>query len=324
MNLIETIRQPIATELKLLETTFAEALKSDNELLASVNEYILQGNGKKLRPMIVLLTAKLFGDIQMAAIHGSLALELLHTASLVHDDVVDDTMERRNRPSVNARWNNKVAVLSGDYMLSNALNQAVKTRNVDILAVIANIGMQLSDGELLQLVATNQTEVTEEAYLKIIQKKTALLFAACAEVGALSMNADSENLNHLSKFGEYLGYCFQIKDDIFDYYDDIQIGKPTGNDLQDGKLTLPLIYALRNTVGAEKDEVIKWINGQDFSVDNIQTINRFAHNSGGVAYAESRMEDFKNKAIAELDSFEDSEVKIALLKCAEFAATRVS
>lgn len=322
MSLIENIRQPILAELQVFKKIFAAALKTDNPLLSSINEYILEGSGKQLRPILTILSAKLCGEISNATYNGALSLELLHNASLIHDDVVDDTLERRGRRSINARWTNKVAVLSGDYMLSSSLITATRTGNLEILHSVARIGMELSDGELIQLTNTQKTKITEEDYFKVIRKKTALLFATCTEVGALSVNADAEKLIHLRNFGEYMGICFQIKDDIFDYYQDIEIGKPTGNDLQDGKVTLPLIYALQNSDDVEKESVLSIIDSKDFTRENIDKVMQFARDRGGVSYAGNRMDEFKNKAIGELDGFPDSDAKRALIMCADFAAAR--
>lgn len=323
MNLIESIRKNIKPELELFDKTLVSSLETDNPILEGVNGYIFQRTGKKLRPMLVILSAKLVGgEINMSTIHGAIALELLHTASLVHDDVIDDTLERRGDKSVNARWGNKVAVLSGDYMLSGALLQVAKTQNQGILNAVSFIGMQLSDGEILQLSSTQQSKISESDYYKIIQKKTAYLFAVCTEVGALSANADPESIEHLKKYGEYLGFCFQIKDDIFDYYPDAEIGKPTGNDVRDGKVTLPLIYALSHASEEEKAKIYTWLNLKDFSKENIAYITQFAIENGGVEYAQQRMEAYKNKAIEELKGFADGDIKDALIACAEFAVSR--
>jgi len=322
MSLIDQIRQPITTELGAFKKKFAESLKTDNPLLSSVNDYVLQGAGKQLRPILTILSAKLCGDLTDATYSGALSLELLHNASLIHDDVVDFTMERRGRMSVNARWTNKIAVLSGDYMLSSALVFATETQNLNILKSVARIGMELSDGELIQLTNTKKTNINEEDYFKVIRKKTALLFATCTEVGAISVGASPRQQSSLKNFGEYLGICFQIRDDIFDYYKDIEIGKPTGNDLQDGKVTLPLIHALQNSEGTEKDEIMSLIDRKDFSEENIQLIMDFARQKGGVDYAGKRMEEFKSKAFSELADFPESDVKNALIMSVEFAAGR--
>lgn len=322
MSLIATIKEPILEELQWFEKTFDLSLQSGNPLLSSVNKYVRQGNGKQLRPILVLLCAKMCGNINQSTIKSAVALELLHTASLIHDDVVDDTLERRGRKSVNAQWNNKIAVLSGDYMLSNALHYATKTQKFRILELISNIGMQLSDGELLQLMNTEDLESTEDDYYNIIRKKTALLFSTCTEIGALSVDTSENQAKKLRNYGEYLGICFQLKDDIFDYYENANIGKPTGNDIRDGKITLPLIYALQNTAGEEKEKVLRMIKNKDFSPENVRDILCFAHQNGGIAYAEKQMELYKKKALDEIADFPDNEIKQALLMSAEFAVAR--
>jgi len=322
MGLIEEIRQPIQTELNTFKRIFADSLNTDNTLLSTIYEYILEGSGKLLRPILVLLSAKLCGEINIASYNGALSLELLHNASLIHDDVVDDTNERRGRSSINARWTNKIAVLSGDYMLSNSLISATRTENLEILKSVARIGMELSDGELLQLTNTQQSKITENDYFNVIRKKTALLFATCCEVGALSVNASKEQQAHLRQFGEYMGICFQIKDDIFDYFQDLEIGKPTGNDLQDGKVTLPLIYAIQNSTNGKREEIMSIIDSKDFTKENVDYVMNFAVEKGGLDYAAKKMDEFKNKAINELADFATGEVKDALVRCAEFAAAR--
>ena len=322
MSFIDTIKKPIQDEMHLFDKTFAASLNTDNPLLLSVNDYVLQKSGKQLRPMLVILSAKLCGSVNETTINGAISLELLHTASLIHDDVVDDTLERRGKPSVNARWTNKIAILSGDYILSKSLACATRTDNLPILKAIAQIGMQLSDGELLQLVNAQFSENTESNYFNISRKKTALLFSTCSEVGGLSVDANEESLQHLRNFGEYLGICFQIKDDIFDYSPDIQIGKPTGNDIRDGKVTLPLIYAALNSSGFEKEQVLSWLLNKDFTSENIEQITQFAIKNGGVTYALAKMEEYKNKAMEHLNGFADSDVKRSLIMCAEYAASR--
>jgi octaprenyl-diphosphate synthase len=323
MNIIESIKATLKPELELFDKALVNSLQTDNPILEGVNSYIFQRAGKKFRPLLVMLAARMAGGgVNMAGIHASIAIELLHTATLVHDDVIDDTMERRGSPSVNARWGNKVAVLSGDYMLSTALQQVAKTGNIEILHAISFIGMQLSDGELLQLNTTQQTRISEAEYFRIIRKKTAYLFAVCAEVGAISGGATKEQTENLKQYGEYLGLCFQIRDDIFDYYDQGDLGKPTGNDVRDGKVTLPLIYALQHASAEEREKVVTWINLKNFTQENIEYISRFARENGGVDYAIRCMEDFRNKATEALRSFEDNETKQALIDCATFAVNR--
>lgn len=320
--MIEDIKKSIVPELQLFAKTFSDALRTDNPMLESVNEYILQKGGKQLRPMLVLLSAKICGDVNQTTIDAALSLELLHTASLIHDDVVDDTLERRGKPSVNARWTNKIAILSGDYILSKSLQCSARTNNLAILKAMANIGVQLSDGELLQLMNTKLSSDSERNYFTMIRKKTALLFSTCTEVGGISVKATENQLKHLRNFGEYLGISFQLKDDIFDYSENIHLGKPTGNDIPDGKFTLPLIYALQNSDGELKESILQWLNNKNFSPENIQTITQFTHQNGGVKYALQKMNEYKNKAIDELNGFEDSELKKALIMCAEYSANR--
>ena len=308
--------------MKEFERLYSEVLDSDNELLVNVHDYIMSGNGKKLRPILTILAAKMMGRVNQSTLYSAFSIELLHTASLVHDDVIDDTSERRGRPSVNANWNNKIAVLSGDYLLSKSLYCAGKTKHMDIMEVISQVGMVLPDGELLQLAHTRQTAFTERDYFEIVKRKTALLFATCMKVGAMSVGADERAQEYLRNFGEYLGVCFQIKDDIFDFYEDADIGKPTGNDVRDGKLTLPLIYVLKNTEGAERDEIVRLIDDKDFSSENICKIMQYAHEHGGVDYANRVMLDYKRRALAELALLPDNPSKEALKVCVEFAAER--
>ena len=322
MNFIDQIKDPILSEMHLFAETFTEELNTDNKLLLSVYEYMHQKSGKQLRPILTILSAKLCGEVNQKTIFGAQSLELLHTASLIHDDVVDDTLERRGTPSINARWTNKTAVFSGDYLFSKSLSCAIGTHNLAILKSVSDIGKQLTDGELLQLVNVKVSHTSEENYYNIIRKKTAQLFASCGEVGALSVGANQEQLEHLRNFGEYLGISFQIKDDIFDYYEDIHIGKPTGNDIRDGKVTLPLIYALQNSPEPERAIVMEWLDNKDFTIENIQTITRFTHENGGIDYSIKQMNLYKNKALAELNIFPDSDPKNALFLFAEYVASR--
>ncbi len=312
MSTIDKVRNSIDEEMQLFGKTFAESLYTENPLLLSVNDYVLQKSGKQFRPMVTILSAKLSGIVNQSTIDAALSLEFLHSASLIHDDVVDDVHEHRGKPSVNARWTNKIAILSGDYILSKSLVSANRTDSLPILKAIAQIGMQLSDGELLKLENTRFSENSESNYFNIIRKKTAFLFATCAEVGGLSVGADEETLQHLRNFGEYLGICFQLKDDIIDYRADIS----------EGKVTLPLIYAVMNSTGAAKDLVLNWLITKDYTSDNIEKITQFAIQNGGVDYALAQMEAFKNKAIEELKGFADSDIKQSLIMCAEYAANR--
>ena len=322
MSDINRIKYPILADLQLFEQAFSKALTTDNPILEGIHEYVLKTSGKQFRPILTLLAARLNGPINEATIDAAISLELLHTASLIHDDVIDDTAERRGNAAIHTRWTNKIAILSGDYILSRSLTTAIKTDNLKILKAIANIGTQLSDGEILQLKNAEITESSESDYYTIIRKKTALLFSTCTEVGGLSTNMSDEGLIHLKLFGEYLGICFQIKDDLFDYYENLDLGKPTGNDIRDGKITLPLIYAVQHSTDPMKKEIISWIDAKDFGPENVQTMTRFAHENGGIDYAISEMERFKTEAIKHLVFFEPSLVRDSLTACVEFAASR--
>lgn len=322
MSAINAIKQPILSDIETFEKAFSAAMQTDNPILEGVHEYILQKSGKQFRPILTLLSARLNGPATEKTIQAAISLELLHTASLIHDDVIDDTAERRGSPSIQIRWSNKIAILSGDYILSRSLTTAVSTDSLPILKAIANIGTQLSDGEILQLKNAEITASSESDYFTIIRKKTALLFSTCTEVGGLSTGMNEEGLLHLKLFGEYLGLCFQIKDDIFDYFENKELGKPTGNDIRDGKLTLPLIYAVQHSESPLKAEIVSWIDAKDFSLENIQRMTLFAQEEGGIDYAIRQMERYKDEAIGQLAYFEDSAIKDALIRCAEFAADR--
>lgn len=322
MNDIQQIKAPITTELQEFEKLFKAELKSDNPLLKQVHDYVMSVGGKRLRPIITILCAKLLGEVQQGTLYGAASIELLHTASLVHDDVVDDTMQRRGRASVNARWTNKIAVLSGDYILAKSLNSASKTQNIKILDTISEIGMTLADGELLQLVNPLPSTTTEEEYLRIIHKKTAMLFASCAMVGALSVGCTQEELAHLKRFGENIGLCFQIKDDLFDYMQSADIGKPTGNDVQDGKVTLPLIYALKTAPTDKRTPIVSIIDQKQFSKENIDRITAFATEYGGLRYSISVMEKYQQEAQEALHQLRPSQARDALERCIDFVSVR--
>ncbi len=318
---IEQIKDPIREEFKLFDKYFEEAFQTENELLSVVNGYLRDNKGKQIRPIMTFLAGKICGKTNDATINSAIALELLHTASLVHDDIVDDTYERRGKESVNAIWKNKISVLVGDYLLSQSLSIANKTQNLKILNEITNLGKELSEGELLQISNTKNIIVDEEKYLQVIRKKTAMLFSTCTKSGAISVNASDENIEKLRLFGELYGICFQIKDDIFDYISsEKEIGKPVGNDIREGKITLPLLYALKNSEDA--DEYIKILKDKDFSKENIDKLISFAINNKGIEYAEKRMNEFKNEAVKILDTFEDSDIKKSLIMTLEHTIQR--
>ena len=265
-----------------------------------------------MRPILVLLSAKLCGGVNEVALRSAVALELLHNASLVHDDVVDESGERRGQRSVNAVFNNKVAVLSGDYLLATALMEVALTRNHDIIDVVSALGQDLADGELLQLANVDNADFSESVYFEIIHKKTAVLFAACTKCGALSAGASAEMVEKARLFGEYIGLCFQIKDDIFDYFENKQIGKPTGNDMHEGKLTLPVLYALNATGDEEARAIALRVKSGRASADEVARLVAFTKENGGIEYAERVMSDYRAKASALLPATGMADVRRAL------------
>ena len=316
------IKSPISEELEDFKKLFESTLSSSNLLLNSVIAHIRQKNGKMMRPILVLLAAKLFGKVCPATLHAAVALELLHNASLVHDDVVDESTERRGQLSVNAIFNNKVAVLAGDYLLATALVQVGMTRNHDIIDIVSCLGQDLADGELLQLSNVSNLHFSEEVYFDVIRKKTAVLFAACTKAGALSVGASDEKAESARLFGEYIGLCFQIKDDTFDYFSDDTIGKPTGNDLREGKVTLPLIFAVRNATDVERDEVMAILRQKELSAKDIDKLTEFAKSHGGIEYAKKVMERLRTEGYAALASFGENPVVTSLKAILDYTIDR--
>lgn len=322
MDNISLIKAPILTELEDFIKEVTASLSSSNFLLNSVIAHLRQKNGKLMRPMLVLLAAKLFGKVTRATLHAAASLELLHNASLVHDDVVDESAERRGQPSVNALFNNKVAVLSGDYLLATSLVQVSLTRNCAIIDIVARLGQDLADGELLQLSNVSNPHFSEEVYFDVIRKKTAVLFAACTEAGALSVGADDEKVEFARLLGEYIGLCFQIKDDIFDYYEDAAIGKPTGNDMREGKLTLPVLYALNTTKDESATAIALMVKNGEATADEIARLLAFTKQNGGIDYAVKTMYAYRGKALSLLASLPDTPVKTALAAYLDYVVER--
>jgi octaprenyl-diphosphate synthase len=320
--MIDQIRKPVAEEFKAYERAFEAAIQTDNYLLGKILAYVRKSKGKELRPILTLLSASLLHNLNEDTIASAVSLELLHTASLMHDDVVDQTFERRSRFSVNALWNNRVAILVGDYYLSKAayVTRTVKSRRITPL--LSKLGCDLSDGELLQVSNEQKLQIDESAYLDVIRKKTAVTFAFCTQVGAITAEASELEEETLRLFGEYLGMVFQIKDDIFDYFESTNVGKPTGNDLKEGKMTLPLIYALENTPSDQKKSILNTIRNKDYSNENLKRISLFVQSNGGITYAEKRMQDYKERALTCLDYFQDSIYKEALKNCLNYAMNR--
>lgn len=312
MSLVEEIKKPIAEEMKLFEQKFYESMQSNVPLLDKVTRFIVTTKGKQMRPMFVFLCAKLIGDVNEKTFRGASMIELIHTATLVHDDVVDESFKRRNFFSINALWKNKVAVLVGDYLLSKSVLLSTDHKDFDLLAVISRTIREMSEGELLQLEKARKLDITEEVYYEIIRQKTATLIAACCEVGVLSNDADEVLAKKMQDFGTYTGMAFQIKDDLFDYLSSNMIGKPVGIDIKEQKMTLPLIYTLKNS--SEKDykyyfDTIKRYNNQP---KRVKELIDFVKQSGGLDYAIGVMKDFQQKAKDILNEFPDSEAKKSL------------
>ena len=322
MESISLIKSPISVELEEFKKHFDTSLSSSNLLLNSVIAHIRQKNGKMMRPILVLLAAKLYGEVCPATLHAAVALELLHNASLVHDDVVDESTERRGQLSVNAIFNNKVAVLSGDYLLATALVEVGMTRNYDIIDVVSNLGQDLAEGELLQLSNVSNPHFSEDIYFDVIRKKTAVLFAACTKAGALSVGVDGEKAEYARLLGEYIGLCFQIKDDIFDYYESKEIGKPTGNDMLEGKLTLPVLYALNSTENNTAQAIAVKVKSGTASDEEIAHLIDFAKQNGGIEYAIQTMYTYKEKALQLLSVVPDTDVKKALISYLDYVIER--
>ena len=322
MDYLSLIKQPINSELNDFIELFNKSLSHTDGLLSSVLEHIKSRGGKRMRPLLILLMAKNFGEVSEVTQHAAVGLELLHTASLVHDDVVDESNERRGQASVNAEYNNKVAVLVGDYLLSTALLAVSYTHSEDIVRYLAELGRTLSNGEILQLSNISNQEISEDVYYQIINNKTAALFEACARIGAKSAGASDEEVQAAGKFGQNLGIIFQIRDDIFDYYDSPEIGKPTGNDMKEGKLTLPILYALNNYDNpAVKNLALKVKNGT-INTDEIAVLIEFAKEYGGITYAEKKMEEFAKDAQIYIDECVKPELKEAYTAYLDYVIQR--
>ena len=323
MNERQKIEAPVADEFRQFNDDFIASLNNSEtpRLQIAINQ-IMQSVGKHVRPLLVLLSAKACGGITDNTINSAVLLELLHTATLVHDDVIDETKERRGVPALNAIFDNRISVLVGDYLLSTALIRSVLTGNLDIISIVSLLGRDLAEGEIRQLEVADEIILSEKCYMQVIKKKTATLLSACAEIGAISANADAEMAKTCREFGENLGYSFQIKDDIFDYYKDANIGKPTGNDIREGKVTLPLLYALENAEKEQADYYRQIILKKDFNEENITSLIEFAKVNGGIDYAKNRMVEHYNKAMELLQHLPESESKNSLLLLADYIINR--
>lgn len=322
MDKLLVIRQPITDELDLLNKTLTETLHTNSPLMNEVINTYLESKGKQIRPILVLLCAKLFGPVPREAIDAAASLELLHNASLIHDDVVDESQKRRGLPTINHLYDNRIAVLTGDYFVSCALACSVRTNQMAIIASLGVLGRELARGEIDQLSNAREHRLDEDAYFEVIRRKTASLFYACMQVGALAAGACEADVERLGQFGEKLGLCFQIKDDIFDYFEDKVIGKPTGNDLREGKLTLPLIHAITQGKGEENERMRALLNEEHLSAESVHTLIEYAKREGGIDYAYETMKRIRNEAVALLEGFPLSETVDALISILDYTIER--
>ena len=322
MDYLSLIKQPIEGNLNEFVQLFNQCLTHSDGLLGQVLEHILQRGGKRMRPMLILLTAKNYGEVSDVTQNAALGLELLHTASLVHDDVVDESTERRGQLSVNASYNNKVAVLVGDFILSSALLRVSLTNDQRIVQLLSELGRTLAAGEILQLSNIQNQDISEDIYYQVINQKTAVLFESCCSLGALSSGASNEEIERAKVFGHNIGMIFQIRDDIFDYFDSKEIGKPTGNDMREGKLTLPIIYALNNNSSQAMHTLAKKVKNGTINPDEIAVLIEFTKENGGIEYAERKMEEFAKMAKEYIDSSVIPEMKDAFNAYLEYVIQR--
>lgn len=318
---LETIKQPINEELKVFEKMFQEAMQSPVPLLEKINNYIFERKGKQMRPMFILLCAQLCGGIKDGTFHAATFVELLHTATLIHDDVVDDANERRGSASVNALWKNKVAVTVGDYWFTQALIISLKHRQHQLLQIVSVAVKALIEGELLQSEKARKLDIEEDIYFEIIRQKTASLIAAGCAAGAASTTDDNEVIEKMRLFGEKIGIAFQIKDDLFDYGTD-DIGKPLGIDIKEKKMTLPLIYALNNASRSDKKRMIKIVKKHNENPEKVKEVIEFVRGSGGLEYAEKAMLRYRSDAFKILHSFPASPARESLEDLVKFSTER--
>ncbi|MFT5237644.1 MAG: octaprenyl-diphosphate synthase [Flavobacteriaceae bacterium] len=313
MKIVSQIKLPIEYEMELFEKKFQLSMSSKVSLLNRITHYVVNRKGKQMRPMFVFLIAKMNnnGEVNERTYRGASVIELIHTATLVHDDVVDDSNRRRGFFSVNALWKNKIAVLVGDFLLSKGLLLSIDNDDFDLLKIISVAVREMSEGELLQIEKARNLDITEAVYFEIIRQKTATLIAACCAMGAKSVNADSEKVENMRKFGELIGIAFQIKDDLFDYGDE-QIGKPTGIDIKERKMTLPLIYALNNASEKDRKWLINSVKNHNKDTKRVKEVISFVKDNGGLQYASEAMKDYQQRALVLLQIYPSSPFKESL------------
>lgn len=322
MTAFADIRQSLQPELTRLDELISSSLDSSNTLMNQVIGTYLRHKGKQLRPMLVMLTARLFGGVNENVLTAAASVEILHNASLIHDDVVDDSSQRHGQETINAMWDNHVAVLVGDFFVSNALRLAARTADLRVINTIADLGKLLSLGEMDQIYNARYHELNEEAYFKVISHKTASLFVSCVAMGGYCTGADDESIEAMRRFAELFGLCFQIKDDIFDYFDSKAIGKPTGNDLREGKISLPLLLALERAPEDESCKIKEMLACDSLSDDRIETILAFARDNGGIEGAYAVMADLRAQAQSILDSLPQCDITCQLADLFDFVIER--
>lgn len=323
MTNFDEIRDLISSDLERLQKIIKQSLSSNSPLLNKIVDKYLETKGKQIRPIIVVLSAKFFGaEVSDGVLCGAASVELLHNASLIHDDVIDETKQRRGHDTINNTWDNHIAVLVGDFFVSNALACAIRTNDFRVISTISELGKELSTGEIDQIDVAKHHSIDEQTYFSIINKKTASLFQSCVKVGGYSVGASDIDIANLSKFVELLGLSFQIKDDIFDYFKDDAIGKPTGNDLREGKVTLPLIYALSHTESPRHEEMRRLADSDSLTTEQIETLIDFAKAEGGIGYAYATMERLRAEARSILEPYPDNEAKRAFLSLFDYIIKR--
>lgn len=323
MTNFDEIRDLISSDLERLQKIIKQSLSSNSPLLNKIVDKYLETKGKQIRPIIVVLSAKFFGaEVSDGVLCGAASVELLHNASLIHDDVIDETKQRRGHDTINNTWDNHIAVLVGDFFVSNALACAIRTNDFRVISTISELGKELSTGEIDQIDVAKHHSIDEQTYFSIINKKTASLFQSCVKVGGYSVGASDIDIANLSKFVELLGLSFQIKDDIFDYFKDDAIGKPTGNDLREGKVTLPLIYALSHTDAPRHGEMRRLADSDSLTTEQIETLIDFAKAESGIEYAYATMERLRAEARSILEPYPDNEAKRAFLSLFDYIIKR--
>jgi len=323
LKIVEQIKQPIAFEMDLFEQKFQLSMSSKVALLNRITHYIVNRKGKQMRPMFVFLVAKMVnnGEVSERTFRGASVIELIHTASLVHDDVVDDSNRRRGFFSINALWNNKIAVLIGDYLLSKGMLVCIDNNDFDLLKIISVAVREIVEGELLQIEKARKLDITEEVYYEIIRQKTATLIAACCSLGAASVKPNTDDVETMRKFGELIGMAFQIKDDLFDYGEEA-IGKPTGIDIKEQKMTLPLIYVLNNCSKKDQDWLINSIKKHNKDKKRVKEVITFVKDHGGLEYAVAKMKQFQEEALLLLKDYPESEFKSSLVLMVNYVIER--